>query len=297
MSLLRKPLNLFLRLTERPLLARIQEPQEARTSFERKARFWFHAPRGTKFAQDDLGGRPALWVNRGQGAGAILYFHGGGYFFGSPRTHRAMLAKLSKLTGVPACLPDYRLAPEHPFPAAFEDALAAYRALLESGVPAAQVVLGGDSAGGGLVLSLLAAICDEGLPCPAMTFAFSPWADLSRTGASLLENEPTEVVLPPERTEEVRDTYLQGADPKDPRASPVFAAFKGATQVVLFASTSEILRDDTREMVNVLRHQGVSVAVTYEKGLPHVWPIFEGFLPEANATLRALAGHINARLG
>ncbi|MHC0052420.1 alpha/beta hydrolase [Actibacterium sp. D379-3] len=303
MSLMRPVLNRWLALFERRFLANITDPAAARAAFERKARFWFRPPRGTRFAPGQLcaPGRqvPVLWA-RGQGCRddcAILYFHGGGYFMGSARTHSAMLAHLSNFAGVPACLVDYRLAPEHPFPAAFDDAMLAYRGLLAQGYAGDRIILGGDSAGGGLVLSLLSAICREGLDQPLMTFAWSPLTDMTLSGASHRSNLRSDVMLPGERMPEVRERYLQGADPKDPRASPLFGGFGGAAPVVLMASDSEILLDDTRALETLLAGQGVRVVSHIEPGLPHVWPMFHGLLPEAVATLKELGAQIRGALG
>lgn len=298
MSLLRPALNRWLRLTERRFMERAEGPEMLREAFERKARFWFRAPRGTKVERRDLAGHPALWVQApgAAGNGAIFYLHGGGYFFGSPHTHKAMLARLSALTGLPVCLPFYGLAPEHPFPAGFEDALAAYRALAEGQPAGARLVLGGDSAGGGLALALLAELGRAGLRRPDLAFAFSPWTDLTLSGASLRGNADSEAVLPVGRLAEVRDEYLNGAPAEDPRATPLFADFTGAGPVALYASDSEVFLDDTRRMAAALRAQGVPVTERIEAGLPHVWPIFHNYLPEARATLADLAGRISAAL-
>ncbi|MBZ0128822.1 MAG: alpha/beta hydrolase [Rhodobacteraceae bacterium] len=301
MSLRRDILNRALRLFERRSLARMKTPVEARRSFEWKARLWFHAPRGSVFAETSLAAEtraiPALSV-LGKGAESdalILYFHGGGYFFGSPRTHRAMLARISRLSGLPALLPDYRKAPEHACPAALEDALAAYRAVLATR-DAARIVIGGDSAGGGLTLALLARICAEGLPQPALTLALSPWTDLTGAGDSMTSNAETETMLPPERLHEVAEYYLQGLDPTDPRASPLFADFSGAGRVLITASSTEILLDDARRMAAALAGQNVDVTLVVEPDLPHVWQFFGGLMPEADHGLRVLAHHIAAAI-
>ena len=224
----------------------------------------------------------------------ILYLHGGGYVFGSSDTHRAMLGRLSLLSGLPACLPDYRLAPEHPFPAAVDDALAVNAAL--AGRPGG-VIIGGDSAGGGLALAVLAEILRQGGACPRAAFAFSPLTDMTFSAPSIAANAGSEVVLPAHRAQEIAELYLVGADPRDPRASPLFADFRGAPPVWLAASDSEILLDDTRRMAERLRKQGVEVHQQIGHDFPHVWPFFQPFLPEARTTLRALAGWLKARAG
>lgn len=295
MSLVRRVLNAYLRLTEKPFLARVAEPDLLRQSFEKKAKLLFHPPGGSVFADATLAGVPVHHV-RAQGvdeeAGPlILFFHGGAYVFGSSRTHRAMLARLSAMSGLPAVLPDYRLAPENPFPAAVEDALAVYRAVMDR---PGGVILGGDSAGGGLALALLAEVLRAGLPAPRGLFGLSPLTDLSFSGQSVTMNEATDVVLPAARAEEAATMYLDGADPRDPRASPLFAAFDGAPPVWITAGDTEILLDDTRRMTGRLREQGVVVTEVIEHDLPHVWPIFQTTLPEGRATLQALAGWISS---
>ncbi len=288
MSLMRPVLNLMLRLFEQPYLARVNEPADVRASFDRKARLMFRSPRGTRCEWDDLGGVRALRVCHGQAQGdaQILYLHGGAYVFGSPRSHQGIAGQMSRLTGLPVWLPHYRLAPEHPFPAALDDALAACRAM------PSPVIIAGDSAGGGLALALLARICAEGLPQPLMTISFSPFADMTYSGGSIKSNARAEVMLPVRRLEELREMYLQGADPRDPRCSPLFADFKGAGPVVMTASDSEILRDDARRMAARLRGQGVAADLIEGRGLPHAWPYFHPILPEARATLRDIAARI-----
>lgn len=295
MSLRAQVINLFLRLVEKRRLMRADDPADLRAGFERNARLFFHGPWGSRYEDDRLAGVDGLRVT-GPGANnaqLLLYFHGGGYVMGSPATHKAMLARLSRLTGRVAWLPDYRKAPEAPFPGAIEDALAVYEALCAQG-PSARIVLGGDSAGGGLALALLGEICRMGLPQPAGTFAFSPLTDMTFSGASFAENARADVMLPVGRARDMEEMYMAGGDPTDPRASPLWASFPGAGPVWLSVGDSEILLDDTRRMAAQLRAQGVVVRETVAHNLPHVWPIFQRVMPEANATLGDLAGWINS---
>ena len=290
MSLIKRLLNPYLRLTEKPLLTRAA-PDKLRRALERKAKLFFRPPRGTRYAATELHQDgctvAAVTVNAAPETGPLLlYFHGGGYVFGSPHTHKAMLAKLSQLTGCPATLPHYRLAPEHPFPAPPEDALTAYGAVMDH---PDGVILGGDSAGGGLALALLGEITRLGLPQPLGTFAFSPLTDLSFSAPSILGNDACDVVLPGTRAAEFAETYLQGADPADPRGSPLRASFTGAGPVWIAVGTTEILLDDGTRMAEALKAQTVDVTLLVEDDLPHVWPIFHNILPEARATLQALA--------
>lgn len=284
-------LNRYLRWVERPALAR-QPIDRLRRCFEFKAKIHFHGPRGRIYRRDAVAGVPVQWVQAhdvGEGP-VILYLHGGAYVFGSSDSHRAMLAAFSALTGRVACLPDYRLAPEHPFPAPIEDALACYRVLRARG----EVILGGDSAGGGLALALLHEILRQGLERPLGLFAFSPLTDMTFSGASVRDNEGRDTLLSARRIGEVLADYLGGHDAADPRASPLFGAFAGAPPVWLSVGDTEILRDDALRMQDALVRQGVRSVLHVRPDHPHVWPMFHNILPEAGATLRDLAGWIRS---
>lgn len=291
MSLMRPVLNRWLRWAEKPHLAREQDPLALRKAFERKARFFFRAPFGTRFKRDRQGNVPVLWVNKTESGPLILYLHGGAFVMGSPDTHKAMMGYLSRAAGLPICLPDYRLAPEHPFPAGLDDALACYGAVMDR---PGGVVLGGDSAGGAMALALLAEILRLGLPLPLGVFAFSPLTDMGFSGDSVLRNAEADVVLPVSRAQDTAMLYLSDHDPRDPRASPLYADFAGAGPVWMTVGDTEFLLDDTRRMTSRLRAQGVAVTEIVAHDLPHVWPMFHNILPEGRATLRAVAGWINS---
>lgn len=210
----------------------------------------------------------------------VLYFHGGGYLFGSPRTHRQVLIAMSRACDAPVFGPFYRLAPEHPFPAAVEDAEAAYRWLLER-YPGVPVLLAGDSAGAGLALATAIGVRDAGLPAAAGLIGFSPYADLAVSGGSVDENAQRCAMFTPRGVREAAALYLGGADPRHPRASPVYADLSRLPPMLLFASRHEILRDDTLRVAERARAAGVAVELIVRDRLPHVWPIFVSLLPEA----------------
>ncbi len=227
-------------------------------------------------------------------ATVVLYLHGGGYFFGSPKTHRQVIIGMAKAFEGPAFGLDYRLAPEHPFPAAVEDATQAYRWLVTQ-YPAAKVVLAGDSAGGGLALVTALWARDTGVKAPAAIVAFSPWTDLAITGASVEANAKSCAMFTPKGTRAGAALYLAGADPRDPRASPLYADLAGLPPLLLFASRHEILLDDTVRLAERAKAAGVSVEVVLRDRLPHVWPIFVRLLPEgreALATVTDFARHV-----
>ncbi|MBZ8118224.1 alpha/beta hydrolase [Roseovarius sp. LXJ103] len=289
MSALLRLLNPYLRLTEKTHMARAATPARLRRSFERKARMFFHGPRAV---------RTSIWAGEGlelsgpEDGPLIFYIHGGGFIFGSPETHRAMVARLCHMAGMRAVLPRYRLAPEYPFPAAQEDVMTAYRAVMDH---PGGVFLGGDSAGGALALSLLAQITAEGLPQPLGTFAFSPLTDLSYSGASFTQNASSDVVLPAQRAGDMAEMFLSGHSPMDPRASPLFARFVGASPVWMTVGDTEILLDDTRRMTAHLRSEGVDVTTIIKPDHPHVWPLFHNILPEARTTLGEVVAWLTSR--
>jgi epsilon-lactone hydrolase len=227
---------------------------------------------------------------------SVLYLHGGGYLFGSPKTHRQVLIAMAKAFQAPCYGLDYRLAPEHPFPAAVEDATGAYQWLLERH-PQSDIVLAGDSAGAGLAVATAVGIRDAGLKLPKAIIGFSPYADLAVTGESVEANAKSCAMFTPRGIREAAAMYLNGADARDPRASPLYANLAGLPPMLLFASRHEILRDDTLRLAERASAAGVKVELIVRDRLPHVWPVFVTLLPEARdafATVAAFARKIGA---
>lgn len=297
MSLRLRLLNCGLRWLARPRLARISDPVAVRRDLDRLAPIFFPAPRSVQCSDVGLPGPqgviPALWIEAGQTDRrfAVLYLHGGGYIAGAPRHYLAMLGLLSRLSGLRFLVPAYRLAPEAPFPAALEDARAAWNALLATGFAPGQIALGGDSAGGGLCLALLAQLCAE-RQAPGFAFAFSPWTDLTGSGASIRTNARCDPVLPAARLQELAGHYLAGHPATDPRASPLFATFRTPPMVYLQVSETEILRDDTDRLALRLRAAGAVVQVDRWPDAPHGWQLFAGRLPEAQEALSRTAAQL-----
>jgi epsilon-lactone hydrolase len=227
----------------------------------------------------------------------VLYLHGGGYLFGSPKSHRQVLIAMASAFQAPVYGLDYRLAPEHPFPAAVEDAAKAYQ-WLQNRHPNAGIVLAGDSAGAGLAIATAVGVRDAGLTAPKAIVAFSPYADLAVTGASVEANARSCAMFTPRGVREAAALYLAGADARDPRASPLYADLNGLPPMLLFASRHEILRDDTLRLAERARAAGVKVELIVRDRLPHVWPVFVTLLPEARdafATVTAFAREVGAR--
>lgn len=250
----------------------------------------FHA-RGGTISEQTTAGVPGLLVTpTGPASNRLLiYFHGGGYAVGAPQLYTSMAARIARLTGARVLLPSYRLAPEHPFPAGLDDALAVYRAVLDSGVPAEHIAFGGDSAGGGLSLACALAARDAGLPQPAAIVAYSPWTDLTTSGASIHGNVPTELVLSPREAERFVNSYLGDRDRSQPLASPLFADYAGIAPLLIQVSAHEILFDDSRRLADRASHAGVTVDLQIWDGVWHVWQAMPALLPEADTALAATA--------
>ncbi|WP_162617631.1 alpha/beta hydrolase [Yoonia maritima] len=227
------------------------------------------------------------WISTGRvhPRRVILYFHGGAYFVGSGAAYRGLLGRVSSMTGLRVCAPDYRLLQDAPFPAAFDDSVLAWDALIAKGYRPQDIILGGDSSGGGLMLALLAFLTQRG-DYPLAAFAMSPWVDLTLQGQTL--HAKSEVLLPISRIDEVVNRYLKGAVRDDPRASPLFARFDQPPPVLIQVGSGEALRADAERMAGAL--QGAQLCVWDE--VPHVWQMFDGYVPEARNALAEIAEFI-----
>ena len=246
--------------------------------------------RGTRIEADTFAGLPTLTVTPPQRSGLhLLYLHGGGYAVGAASLYRSMASRLALLTGAVVTMPDYRLAPEHPFPAGLDDAVAAYRALLESGIEARSIFIGGDSAGGGLSLACALAARETGLPQPGGLVCLSPWTDLTISGGSIRSNQGTELVLAPDSTERFVGAYLGQRDARSPLASPLFADLHGLAAMLIQVSGHEILLDDSTRLAAAAQNAGVPVELQVWDGVWHVWQAMPRLLPEADAALAAIA--------
>ncbi|QHQ35923.1 alpha/beta hydrolase fold domain-containing protein [Algicella marina] len=291
-----------LRFRDRRYMARVVEPADVRVRTDRRLMRLFPLPEnmyhqwGTLRAGEDR--VEALWISGRKVArrSILLYLHGGAYVMGSPLTHRHLAGRLSQLTGMRAVMPRYGLAPEHPHPEALADVLTAYRALLEAGYDPRHIGLAGDSAGGGLALGLLHRLGELGLPRPACATVFSPWTDLSLQSPSIRENAGTDVMLPGERIEEIRDMVLGGRDPLNPCVSPVFGDFSGAGPFYVQASSSEILRDDAIRFAARAAGQGCAVTRDIWENVPHALPLMERRVPEAGEVIYRAADFLKAHV-
>ena len=234
-----------------------------------------------------VNGVPAEWISapESQESRVVLYLHGGGYLFGSARTHRVMLAHLARAAKARVLALDYRLAPEIPFPAPVEDSVSAYQWLLSQGVSPRKIVFGGDSAGGGLVVAAMVALRSVGEPMPAAGVCISPWADMEATGQSFTTNAENDPSVSRERILKIAGVYLDGKDPKAPLASPIHADLTGLPPLLLQVGGIEVLLDDSTALKSRAKEAGVSVEMEVWDDMPHVWHHFAPILPEARKAI------------
>ncbi len=237
-----------------------------------------------------------VWWEGESDAYVIFYLHGGGYVACSPALYRPFTAELAKQSKARVFALDYRLAPEHRFPAPIEDATNAYRWLLAQGIAPQRIIIGGDSAGGGLSVATLVALRTAGLPLPAFAFCFSPWTDLAATGLSYQTNARRDPVFHSDSLQPVANIYLHGAAATNPLASPLYADLTGLPPLHAFVSNTEILYDDAVGLIARAEQCGVEARLHIADRQPHVWPIFVGMIPEAPATIREVADLIERKV-
>ena len=252
------------------------------------------APAAMDFTPGQLGPIPGEWVGAGSRDRLMLYFHGGGFVAGSPETHRPLIGKLAEASGVGAFSVKYRLAPECFFPAAVRDGIDAYRALITQGVPASQIVLAGDEAGGGLAFAVALAVRNAGLDMPGGIVALSPWADLSLSGLSILANRKNDPALDWEMLFLSARNYLRKSNPCDAYASPAYAKFDGFPPVMVHAGAAEILRDDASKLGDRAAEARAAVSVEIYDGMGHLFQMESG-RNEAKVSLSRLAQFIRAK--
>jgi|TARA_B110000902_G_scaffold257758_1_gene326421 acetyl esterase/lipase len=245
-----------------------------------------------------IGGVGGEWVSVGDVPSnkALVYFHGGAYVSGSPVTHRDYAAAMAKALGIKVLMVDYRLAPEYSFPAPIEDALVVYKALLGEGYAANDLLVGGDSAGGNLTLCLLQKIRSFGLSMPAAACLFSPWADLTHAGNSMLTNANSDPMLPMVMLERSADIYAAGADKNDPLISPIFTDMTDFPPMIIHVGSTEILLDDAKTIADLCEQTGVDVTLKIWEKAPHAFPIMVKFLPEARAAIEQTAEFFRTKL-
>ena len=248
------------------------------------------APAGVTCTPVEAGGVSAEWsvADGADQAKVILYVHGGGYVMGSAGSHRDMTSRLSQAAGARVLSLNYRLAPEHPFPAPVDDTLAAYRWLLGQGIQASNIAIAGDSAGGGLALAALLAIRDAGEPVPAAGIGISPWVDMEGTGESMTTRAAVDPVVQKEGLLGMAKLYLGGADPKDPLAAPLHGNLAGLPPLLIQVGDSETLLDDATRITQRARKADVDVTLKIWDEMPHVWHLFAPILPEGRQAIEEI---------
>lgn len=256
-------------------------------------------PEGVVVSERTLAGRRTLQLDP-VGASTdrvILYLHGGGYVMNTIDTHQKLASGLAKATGCRALVFDYRMAPEDPFPAAVDDALAAYRALLDEGVPAANIAISGDSAGGGLTVAVLVSARDAGLPQPAAAAMMSPWTDLEGVGASMDSMAGSDLMIDRAAMTGVGQMYLAGAPVRSPLASPIYADLHGLAPMYVQVGGHEVLLDDSTRLVVGAAHAGVDVRLDVFPEMQHVFQSALGMLPESDDAIARIGAYLGPRLG
>lgn len=280
------------------------QPEEQPTLTEQRENFEnivavFPPAEGVTIESADAGGVPAEWI-AADGASderVLCYLHGGGYCIGSANTHRNLAAHLSRTSGARVLNVDYRLAPEHAFPAAVEDATAAYRWLRSEGYDPGAMAIGGDSAGGGLTIATLVALRDAGDPLPAAAVVLSPWVDLEITGESATTKADDDPIIHPDGLKQYADAYLAGQEARTPLASPLYADLSGLPPLLIHVGGREVLLDDSRRLADRARDAGVDVALDVSDEMIHIWHFFAGLFPEADESVAELGEFLKQHLG
>lgn len=247
----------------------------------------------TMFERVEAGGVGAEWVTREDTAGGpvVLYFHGGGYGLGSVETHRDLVARICRASHARGLSLEYRLAPEHRFPAQLHDATNAYRWLLEQGIPPKRIVLAGDSAGGGLVLSSLVRLRDGGIPLPAAGVCLSPWVDLEALGSSVDPNEPFDYISR-RALDQYRKRFVDDGDFRNPLAAPLYADLHGLPPLLIQVGSAEVLLDDSLRIAERARHANVDVTLHVWEDMIHVWQLFAFMAPQAEAAIEEIGAFV-----
>ena len=277
-------------------------PSDSLTIAERRAQYEraekvFPTPPDVKVERVSAPAAPAEWLRPPSATPGrvVLYLHGGGYVIGSPRSHRHLAAAIAGAAGASALLLDYRLAPEHPFPAAVEDATAAYRWLLDQAIAPEHIVIAGDSAGGGLTVATLLALREARVPLPAGGVCISPWVDLTCSGASYATKAAADPIVRRAGVEEMARAYLGATPPRTPLASPLFADLRGLPPLLIHVGSDEVLLDDAVQLAERAKAAGVDATLEIYDRMIHVWHWFLPMLDEAQTAVEAIGRFVRSR--
>ncbi|MGB7538860.1 MAG: alpha/beta hydrolase [Anaerolineales bacterium] len=255
-------------------------------------------PGGVAIQKARAGTVPGEWIvpKDSPADRALLYMHGGGFIFGSLATHRALIARLADSAGIRAFSVEYRLAPEHPFPAALDDSLEAYRGLVQDGITPDKIIVAGDSAGGNLALALILSLKKAGDALPAAAVCISPVTDMLWTGSSMRTKAGVDPIFPeggssPMGTS-IHADYIRSADPRDPLISPLYGDMRGMPPVLLHVGEDEVLLDDSARLAERVRAAGGHAELVVWSGMWHVFQVFAPFVPEAAQSIRQMGEFI-----
>ena len=269
-----------------------------RRSFERMVD-GFTIDVAARYSRLNAGGVTSEWVTAESASDSrvVLYLHGGGYIIGSPRTHRPLMAELSQASKGRVLGLDYRLAPEHPFPAPVEDSVAAYRWLLSEGYDPARIAVAGDSAGGGLTVAMMVQARYLGLPMPGAAVCISPWVDMEGQGDSMETRAAADPMVGKESLMISAKTYLGGSDPRAPLAAPLYADLRGLPPMLIQVGDAEVLLDDSTRLAGIAREAGVEVEMDVWDDMIHVWHLFAPILPEGKQAISQAGEFIKKHTG
>ena len=283
-------------LRSRPIESPDIPIEQARATFDAVANM-FVLPDDVVREPADVDGTPGEWISTptAQDGLTLLYLHGGGYVIGSINSHRDLISRLARAAGARALAINYRLAPEHPFPAAVEDATKAYRWLLRQGVRPENTVVAGDSAGGGLTVATLVALRDAGVQLPAAAVCLSPWTDMEGIGESATTRKAADPMIDPEGGLAQARLYLGDADPRTPLASPIYADLSGLPPMLIHVGDAEVLLDDSTRLAERAKAAGVDVTLEVWDHMIHVWQFFAAILPEGQQAIDRIGAFVRKR--
>lgn len=301
LSIQQRLLNIYARIVQKPALALVSHVPLSRKSYDLNALMIHKTPMGYRekpLPMDHDGHSVSATIcathNR-ETHGTLMYLHGGGFMIGSIKGSGHLITALAEQSGQRGVYVDWRLAPEHPFPAGLDDAEAAFMAL-HADPSSGPITVAGDSAGGNLTLALIHRLLAKGAPLPAAAVCLSPIVDLRLVNRSLETNKKSDHLIPMSWGQRGVRAYLNGQDASNPELSPLFGNFKGACPILIQYDTTEVLYDDGRLIAAKLRKDGVDVVETAETGLPHVWQYNVGISPEANASVAQAADFMSQHI-
>ena len=273
--------------------------EEQRAQFEMAVAMMTVAPEGVAWTKVDAGGVPAIWADAEEGSSdhVVMYVHGGGYVIGSATGYRNFTGQLASAVGCRVLSVDYRLAPEHPHPAAVEDSTSAYRWLLDHGFGADRLAISGDSAGGGLTVSTLLKLRDDATPLPVAGVPISPWVDMEGIGESMTTRAEVDMLVDEVGLKGMAEMFLAGQDARDPLAAPLYGDFSGLPPLLIQVGDEETLLDDSTRLAEAAESAGVEVRLDVFPEMQHVFQLFTGNMPEADEAVAQIGAWLRPRLG